>query len=100
MDEISVLVFTVIMLMVFKSIYSESSETWSCPYHLQAADISKSLKHYSLRFNRAIAYVLKMEKRYPSFHIHLGLGCTYDDMAIEVLTRMSSKPARQRLIEV
>lgn len=71
-----------------KLIYGMNTEPWSYPFHLTTAEFQPAHESYSANFKRAVAYILKSDKRFPSLHTKLMLGHTYDEMSVEILKRM------------
>lgn len=93
-------IFTIICIILLKMIYRVSTNPWSSPYHLQQLLTSSSLssmlhsrmkansESQILDFKQAMQYIRQGDKYFPSFHVHLGLGYTYDEMALNVLQKL------------
>ena len=90
-------IFTIICIIFLKIIYGVSTDPWSSPYHFQqlltsSSPLDSSMKDINAEqlssFKKAMLYVRQGDKFFPSFHVHLGLGYTYDAMARDILQKL------------
>lgn len=86
-----ILLFTILVTVCLKIMYGVTKDPWSYPYHLTKVSFETLCSaQNATAFQKAVQFVLKQDKRFPSLHTKLNLGHTYDSMCVEILHRMKA----------